>query len=209
MKRYEEKHGANESTYWIFFEMMWRDFFRFMAKKHENKIFLKGGLNDEADPNWQEDRGLLQRWIDGQTGVPFVDANMREIARTGYMSNRGRQNVASFLVHDLELNWQMGAEYFESVLIDYDVASNWGNWQYVAGVGTDPRKNRYFNLLAQANRYDPNGEYVRQWVPELGEVSDEYIHQPDQLPYEEQVARGVVIGKDYPEPPIATERWVR
>ncbi len=207
LKRYEETHTANKSTYWIFFELLWRDFFRLMAKKHVNRVFQIGGINDEADPEWSEDRVLLQRWIEGKTGVPFIDANLREIARTGFMSNRGRQNVASFLVNDLQLNWQMGAEYFESVLIDYDVASNWCNWQYLAGVGTDPRKDRYFNILSQAQRYDPDGEYVRLWVPELRGVPNAFIHQPDQLPYEQQVELGVVIGKDYPEPMVASSRW--
>ena len=83
------------------------------------------------------------------------------------MSNRGRQNVASYLVKDLRVNWQMGAEYFESVLVDYDVCSNWGNWNYVAGVGSDPREDRYFNMETQAKRYDPNGAYVRHWLPEV------------------------------------------
>jgi deoxyribodipyrimidine photo-lyase len=110
---------------------------------------------------------LLRQWIDGQTGVPFVDANMRELKYTGFMSNRGRQNVASFLVKDMGLNWQMGAEYFESVLIDYDPASNWGNWNYIAGVGSDPREDRYFNIATQAAKYDPDGEFVKRWVTAL------------------------------------------
>jgi deoxyribodipyrimidine photo-lyase len=167
LKRYEAARGANESTYWLFFELLWRDFFRFMGKKHGSKIFQIGGTRGVADPKWKNDQDLLQTWIDGKTGIPFVDANMLELKHTGFMSNRGRQNVASYLVKDLGVNWQMGAEYFESVLIDYDVCSNWGNWNYVAGVGSDPREDRYFNMETQAKRYDPNGEYVRHWLPEL------------------------------------------
>ena len=167
LKRYEAERGANESTYWLFFELLWRDFFRFMGKKHGSKIFQIGGTRGVADPRWKNDPDLLQSWIDGKTGIPFVDANMLELKHTGFMSNRGRQNVASYLVKDLGVNWQMGAEYFESVLIDYDVCSNWGNWNYVAGVGSDPREDRYFNMETQAKRYDPNGEYVRHWLPEL------------------------------------------
>lgn len=167
LKRYEAERGSNDSTYWIFFELMWRDFFRFMAKKHGSAIFFEGGLKGEPLPGLRDDRRALQRWIEGATGQAFIDANMLEIKNTGFMSNRGRQNVASFLVHNLKLNWQMGAEYFESILIDYDVASNWGNWNYVAGVGNDPRENRYFNPQTQAARYDPESEYVKLWLPEM------------------------------------------
>lgn len=167
LKRYEAERGANESTYWLFFELLWRDFFRFMGKKHGSKIFQIGGTRGVADPKWKNDQDALHTWIEGKTGVPFVDANMLELKHTGFMSNRGRQNVASYLVKDLHVNWQMGAEYFESVLVDYDVCSNWGNWNYVAGVGSDPREDRYFNMETQAKRYDPNGEYVRHWLPEV------------------------------------------
>lgn len=166
LRRYEAERGSNDSTYWLFFELLWRDFFRLMAKKHGNKIFLKGGLKGEVNPILRDDRRNLQRWIDGATKQDFIDANMQELAATGFMSNRGRQVVASYLVHDLKVNWQMGAEYFESLLLDYDPASNWGNWNYVAGVGNDPRENRYFNPQTQASRYDPEGAFVRHWLPE-------------------------------------------
>lgn len=165
LKKYEQERGKNKSTYWIFFELMWRDFFRFMAKKHENAIFLKTGMRGMEKHQLTTDPHLFNLWKEGRTGVPFIDANMQEIARTGFMSNRGRQNVASFLIHDLKVNWQMGAEYFESILIDYDTASNWGNWNYLAGVGNDPREDRYFNILSQARRYDPQGKYVKTWLP--------------------------------------------
>jgi deoxyribodipyrimidine photo-lyase len=169
IKRFEAQFGDNKSTYWLFFELLWRDFFRLMAKKHGDRIFFKSGPKGQADPRWKDDYDLLRQWIEGNTGVPFIDANMREIALTGFMSNRGRQNVASYLAKDLLVNWQMGAEYFESILIDYDVASNWGNWNYVAGVGSDPREDRYFNPESQARRYDPQGDYVRLWLPEAAE----------------------------------------
>ncbi len=164
LKRYEAERGENKSTYWIYFELVWRDFFRLMAKKHGSAIFQKGGMRGKVDRRWTDDREKFRTWVDGETGEAFIDANMKEIAATGFMSNRGRQNVASYLVHDLKVNWQMGAEYFESLLIDYDVASNWGNWNYVAGVGNDPREDRYFNPKTQAGRYDPKGEYVRHWL---------------------------------------------
>lgn len=164
LKAFEKQQGENKSTYWIFFELLWRDFFRLIAKKHGNKLFLKGGLRDEPNRRLRNDYELLQTWVEGKSGVPFVDANMLELKSTGFMSNRGRQNVASYLVNDLKVNWQMGAEYFESQLIDYDTASNWGNWNYLAGVGNDPREDRYFNIANQAKQYDPHGEYVRHWL---------------------------------------------
>ncbi|MCL4169808.1 UNVERIFIED_CONTAM: hypothetical protein GTU68_047926, partial [Idotea baltica] len=179
IKRFEEAEGSNDSTYWLFFELMWRDFFRFMGKKHGNKIFQKGGIKGATETQWKNSKKLLDRWVKGETGVPFIDANMKELNRTGFMSNRGRQNVASFLVKDLNVNWQMGAEYFESILIDYDPCSNYGNWNYVAGVGSDPRENRYFNIITQAKRYDPQGEYVKRWLPVLEEIPATKVHQPD------------------------------
>ncbi|SEQ82514.1 DASH family cryptochrome [Neolewinella agarilytica] len=208
VKAYEEKNGANDSTYWVIFELLWRDFFRLMGKKHGNAIFHKGGPKGEAS-TWRKDPAAFQRWMDGQTGTPFIDANMREIALTGFMSNRGRQNVASYLVKDLKLDWRLGAEYFEHQLTDYDVTSNWCNWNYVAGVGSDPREDRYFNILSQAQRYDDNGDYVKLWCPELSALPCEEIHQPDQLTDGEQSARGVKLGVDYPTPLIPSEHWQR
>ncbi|NUO01137.1 MAG: DASH family cryptochrome [Saprospiraceae bacterium] len=207
LRKFEAAHGANESTYWIFFELMWRDFFRFMGKKHGDKIFLKGGTTGAASALLRNDYRLLQKWIDGLTGVPFIDANMRELKLTGFISNRGRQNVASFLVKDLFVNWQMGAEYFESMLIDYDPCSNWGNWNYIAGVGSDPRENRYFNILSQARRYDPKGEYVKRWLPELANVPLEKIHRPDTLTFAEQDLHRVKLGDDYPTTVVEMEKW--
>lgn len=209
LKRYEAARGANKSTYWIFFELLWRDFFRLQGKKYRNRIFFKGGTKGEADPRQRDDIRLFTLWAEGKTGVPFIDANMRELNRTGFMSNRGRQNVASFLVKDLHVNWQMGAEYFESLLIDYDVCSNWCNWNYVAGVGSDPREDRYFNILKQAERYDPDGDYVKLWLPELADVPVEKIHRPDALTRDEQVRHRMHLGADYPMAVVNTRRWAR
>lgn len=207
IKDYEAERGSTDGTYWVIFELLWRDFFRFMGKKHGNLIFLKGGPKEEADPRWIEDYKLLDKWIKGETGVPFIDANMREMAATGFMSNRGRQNVASFLVKDLRVNWQMGAEYFESILIDYDVTSNWGNWNYLAGVGSDPREDRYFNIITQAHRYDADGAYVKLWCPELEALPAEYVHSPEQLTPSQQAEFGVKLGGNYPHPIINTSKW--
>lgn len=178
VKAYEEKILKNDSTYWLIFELLWRDFFKFTALNVGNKLFLKGGLKGHNPKTETYNLKLFEAWKEGQTGIPFVDANMRELKYTGFMSNRGRQNVASFLVNDLKLPWQWGARYFESILIDYDVSSNWGNWCYVAGVGNDPRDNRYFNILKQAQQYDKNATYIKHWLPELAHLDAGSAHQP-------------------------------
>jgi len=208
LKKYEVQRTKNKSTYWLFFELLWRDFFRLMGKKHGNAIFQKGGTVGDASNIGLDDHQLLQVWKEGRTGIPFIDANMRELAVTGFMSNRGRQNVASFLVKDLQVNWQMGADYFESALIDYDPCSNWGNWNYVAGVGSDPRENRYFNILKQAKRYDIQGEYVKIWCPELENLPTEKVHRPDTLTETEQNKYGCKLGFDYPKAMVSTAKWV-
>lgn len=207
VKKYEKERKKNKSTYWLIFEILWRDFFRLMAKKHGKKIFLKGGTKEEKNTNWIEDKKIFELWANGETGVPFIDANMRELNLTGFMSNRGRQNVASFLVNDLKINWQMGAEYFESLLIDYDPASNYGNWNYIAGVGSDPREDRYFNILSQAKNYDPNGDYVKLWLPELKYIASDKIHRPDELSFEEQSKVKVKIGSNYPKAVVNIRKW--
>lgn len=206
LKVFERQRGENKSTYWIFFELLWRDFFRLMAKKHGNKLFMKGGLREMPNPNLHNDHQLLRVWMDGKTGIPFIDANMRELKLTGFMSNRGRQNVASFLVNDLKVNWQMGAEYFESILIDYDVASNWGNWNYVAGVGNDPREDRYFNILKQARQYDPQGDYVRYWLPELQQLQGSQVHQPHDPSSQNDLPIPTHV---YPKPLVNMDKWNR
>jgi deoxyribodipyrimidine photo-lyase len=162
VRRYERERVANDSTYWLLFELRWRDFFRFVALKHGNALFRAGGIRGRAR-DLQRDLHAFGRWREGRTGDAFVDANMRELAATGWMSNRGRQNVASYLVNDLGVDWRMGAEWFESSLVDYDPCSNWGNWNYVAGVGNDPREGRRFSTAKQAADYDPSGEFRALW----------------------------------------------
>jgi deoxyribodipyrimidine photo-lyase len=164
LKKYESQFGANESTYWLIFELLWRDYFRFMMKKYNVKLFQQAGIQNKGISVNKHNAHQLQEWIDGKTGVDFVDANMLELKLTGFMSNRGRQNVASYLCNDLKLDWRFGAAYFEQQLIDYDVCSNWGNWTYLAGVGNDPRGNRYFNIEKQAVDYDRNKSYRNLWL---------------------------------------------
>ncbi len=176
IKRFEKQHVANDSTYWLVFELLWRDFFRFWSMRVGKSLFyLKGPKNVHV--SWLQDKAAFERWRTGTTGHPFVDANMRELLLSGWMSNRGRQNVASFLTKDLGLDWRMGAEWFESQLVDYDVSSNWGNWSYASGVGCDPRDNRRFNIQKQSGDYDPNGDFCRLWCDELRSASGKAAHQ--------------------------------
>jgi len=203
VERYEDERVENEDTYWLVFELLWRDFFQFQFVKHGADFFSPTGIRD-VERQWDRDRESFCRWADGRTGVPFVDANMRELNRTGYMSNRGRQNVASFLADALGVDWRWGAAYFEERLVDYDVASNWGNWAYQAGVGNDSRDN-HFNVLSQADYYDGDAEYVTTWLPELDGLPAEDAHRPWRMSADEQAAHGVELGIDYPRPMIDVE----
>ncbi len=201
VQRYETERVKNDSTYWLIFELLWRDYFRWICVKHGDRLFRISGLRD-LKLSWSQNRHQFAQWQTGQTGYPLVDASMRELAATGYMSNRGRQNVASFLTKNLGVNWQMGAEWFESRLIDYDVCSNWGNWNYTAGVGNDARGFRFFNIVKQSKDYDPQGEYAKHWLGELASIPAAKVHTPWQLLPVEQVRFKVEIGKDYPAPMV-------
>ena len=201
VKQYESERLANDSTYWLIFELLWRDYFRFVAAKHGDRLFYRSGLRNMDIP-WKQDWKRFELWQKGKTGFPLVDANMRELAATGYMSNRGRQNVASFLTKNLGIDWRMGAEWFESLLIDYDPCSNWGNWNYTAGVGNDARGFRFFNINKQSQDYDPQGEYVKHWLPELATLPVNKIHQPWQLLPVEQKRFNIRLGVDYPNPVV-------
>ncbi len=201
VQKYESERVKNNSTYWLIFELIWRDFFRFICAKHGNQIFNVSGLQG-IDIPWKEDWDRFNLWREGKTGYPLVDANMRELAATGFISNRGRQNVASFLTKNLGINWKMGAEWFESLLIDYDVCSNWGNWNYTAGVGNDARGFRYFNIPKQSKDYDPKGEYIKHWLPELASLPGAIAREPWKLNQEEQKRYGVRLGVNYPRPVV-------
>lgn len=206
VKKYELERTQNDSTYWLIFELLWRDYFRFVALKYGNKIFFEKGIQGKAVV-WKKDKRVFEKWRMGETGIPLIDANMKELLATGFMSNRGRQNVASFLVKDLQIDWRWGAAWFESQLIDYDVCSNWGNWLYVAGVGNDPRENRYFNILKQAHNYDEKGEYVKFWLPALANIPAEKVHSVALLTQEEQRKFSVQLGIDYPKAMIDIRKW--
>jgi len=210
IKQYEKMNTANESTYWVIFELMWRDFFQFVGLKYGDILFRETGIRG-INKSWSQDMNQFEKWKTGMTGVPFIDANMRELLQSGWMSNRGRQNVASFLVKDLKLDWRLGAEWFESMLIDHDSCSNYGNWNYAAGVGNDPRENRKFNIIKQSLDYDLNGDFISTWVPELATLikptNKVCIHYPWTLKHHQLQNIGICLGDTYPKPIIVAKEW--
>jgi deoxyribodipyrimidine photo-lyase len=157
----EQETGVNAGTRALRYELQWRDYFKFLSLQSGAKLFEPAGLKDSVRES-TPDRELFQKWTSGETGDRFLDANLLELNETGWMSNRGRQNVASHFAKILKLPWLWGAEWFEQNLIDHDVETNQGNWMYLAGVGTDPR-DRVFNAELQAANYDPDGEYRKRW----------------------------------------------
>ncbi len=199
LKNFEKSRLKNDSTYHLYFELLWRDFFRLMGKKYGNDIFKKSGIKGATKKDLVDDHALFRIWTEGRTGMPFIDAAMKELNSTGFMSNRARQNAASFLINDLNVNWQMGAEYFETLLIDYDVCSNWGNWNYLAGLVNDSREGKCYNVINQAKKYDPKGLFVKKWIPTLANIPADKVHQPYLLSEIEQTDFGCTLQKEYPD----------
>jgi deoxyribodipyrimidine photo-lyase len=171
-------------------QLCWRDF-------HHQVTAARPSLPREdyrpRGDRWRRAPRLLEAWKAGRTGYPIVDAGMRQLAREGFMHNRARLIVASFLVKDLYLDWRLGAAHFLDWLVDGDIASNSGNWQWVAGTGNDTRPNRVFNPIRQAHRFDPDGAYVRRYVPELASIAGGAVHEPWAL------GRAARRQLDYPE----------
>jgi deoxyribodipyrimidine photo-lyase len=163
IQQYEQSRIKNESTYWLWFELLWRDFFRYVHLKYSNRIFQQSGIQQRTK-SWKYDIELMQAWKTGHTNYPLVDASMQELNTTGYTTNRARQNAASLLAQTMQIDWLFGAELYESQLIDYDPASNYGNWMYLAGVGNDARVDRHFNVIKQAQLYDPQETYIKHWT---------------------------------------------
>jgi len=160
-------HGSHTSNIPLVLELLWRDYFRFMFKKHGRQFFKPEGFKDEM-PELAANQGeLFEQWKTGHTGVPFIDASMHELNATGYIGNFNRQIVAGYLANQLKVDWTLGAFYFEEKLIDYSPASNWGNWAFIAGVGNDPKDNRYFAGLKQAAELETNSDFINIWLPEV------------------------------------------
>jgi deoxyribodipyrimidine photo-lyase len=159
-------------------QLCWRDFHHQVTAAFPNiarEDYRPGG------DDWDDDAALLAAWKEGRTGYPLVDAGMRQLREEGWMHNRARLVTASFLVKDLRVDWRRGAAHFFDLLVDGDIASNAGNWQWVAGTGNDTRPNRVFNPVRQSQRFDPRGDYVRRWVPELAGLRDGRVHEPWRL----------------------------
>ncbi|MGC1471038.1 MAG: DASH family cryptochrome, partial [Psychroserpens sp.] len=189
VKHYEEVIKKNQSTWWIVFELVWRDFFTFKGMNVGNRMFFTEGFKGK-NREWENDPENFKRWCDGKTGLPFIDAHLRQLNKTGFMSNRGRVNCASFLVYDYKIDWTWGAAYFESKLIDYDVSANWMNWHYQA------YEIWYTNPIHQSLKYDAK-EFIQKYVPELRDIDDNTIY----LPWE--------YGIDYPKPVEIFSKWQR
>ena len=171
--------GENKGTAAVRFELLWRDYMRLCTRKFGPRLFREEGFRNDQSTTWKypeknpDVQKTFERFLRGETGTGLIDASQRELWHTGYTSNRARQNVASYLAKHLGINWKLGAEWYESLLTDYDLSSNWGNWQYVAGVGNDPRgEARVFNPVKQAFDYDPQGDYVKAWVEEVKDLND-------------------------------------
>lgn len=162
IKRFENEVIENESTYWLFLELLWREFFQLNALKYGRQFFLRSGIRKRArETNYLHHE--YTEWREGKTKEVFVNANMKELAHTGWMSNRGRQIAASYLIHNIGCDWLAGAAWFEHLLIDYDPCSNYGNWMYIAGCGNDPRTLRVFDVAKQQAAYDPDGKFITLW----------------------------------------------
>lgn len=196
----ERSAGAGEDSAKFIAEVAWREFYHHVLWHHP-RVLREPFQRQFAGIRWDTDAGKLQAWKLGRTGFPVVDAAMRELLATGYMHNRARMIVASFLAKDLLLDWRLGEAHFMEHLVDGDVANNDGGWQWAASVGTDPQPYfRVFNPSSQAAKFDPDGTYVRRWLPELARVPRPFLHEPHTMPAAMQRESGCTIGVDYPFP---------
>jgi deoxyribodipyrimidine photo-lyase len=189
-------------------ELIWREFYMAIMAHfpHVLEYSFRANLRSIA---WENDEAAFAAWRQGRTGYPVVDAAIRQLVETGWMHNRARMIVASFLVKDLLIDWRWGERFFMQHLLDGDLAANNGGWQWTAGTGTDAAPYfRIFSPTLQGKRHDPEGAYVRRWVPELERVPDRYIHEPVKIPLEEQREAGCIVGRDYPAP-IVEHAWAR
>jgi deoxyribodipyrimidine photo-lyase len=200
----QERKGAET---WLN-ELIWREFYVAILH-HFPKVRQQSFRATLREIAWENDEATFAAWCQGLTGYPVVDAAMRQLAETGWMHNRARMIVASFLVKDLLIDWRWGERFFMQHLVDGDPAANNGGWQWTAGTGTDAAPYfRIFNPVLQGKKYDPEGAYVRRWLPELAQVPRRYIHAPWQMPANVQQQSGCIVGQDYPAT-IVDHAWAR
>lgn len=166
MKRFEKKVVQNSSTYWVIYELLWRDFYKYVLLVHGARIFDLNGVG-RHQYTFHADQDAISKWIAGETGEPLVDACMKELKTTGWLSTRARKIAASYFCHELEQDWRIGASWFASQLIDLDAASNWGNWMFAAGVSCDQERNNRLNIRSELEMYDPDRSYRARWLDEL------------------------------------------
>lgn len=194
--------GGTGAATWLS-ELVWRDFYH-QILAHRPEVAAGACFKPQYDSlPWPNPPGHFEAWCEARTGYPLVDAAMRQLNQTGYLHNRLRMVAASFLTKDLLVDWRLGERYFAEKLIDFDLAANSGGWQWAASVGCDAQPwFRIFNPVTQSEKFDPQGKFIRRYLPELKNVPDKFIHAPWTLPPLEQKARGCVIGQDYPAPVV-------
>ncbi|GAB1232399.1 deoxyribodipyrimidine photo-lyase [Ferrigenium sp. UT4] len=199
LARFAHYHGGKGAETWLS-ELIWRDFYQ-MLLWHHPQVVAHAYKPQFDGLQWENDEIKFAAWCAGRTGYPLVDAAMRQLNQTGFMHNRLRMVAASFLTKDLRIDWRWGERYFAQKLLDYDLASNNGGWQWAASTGCDAQPwFRIFNPVTQSEKFDPQGKFIRRYVPELANCPDKYLHAPWNLPPSEQQVRGLVIGRDYPAP---------
>ncbi|HEX8980539.1 MAG TPA: deoxyribodipyrimidine photo-lyase [Parasulfuritortus sp.] len=199
--RFALDRGGEGARTWLA-ELVWREFYQMLLwhYPHTAEHAFQAKYDGLA---WPNPAGHYAAWCEARTGYPIVDAAMRQLAETGFMHNRLRMIAASFLVKDLHCDWRLGERWFAARLLDYDQAANVGGWQWCASTGTDAQPwFRIFNPVAQSQKFDPDGRFIRRWLPELSAVPDRYLHAPWTMPPAVQAASGFVPGRDYPLPVV-------
>ena len=193
--------GGEGAETWLS-ELIWREFYQMLLWHYPDTVDHAFQRKYEAIA-WPDPPGHFQAWAEARTGYPIVDAAMRQLEQSGYMHNRLRMIAASFLVKDLHVDWRLGERHFARKLIDYDQAANVGGWQWSAGIGTDAQPwFRIFNPVTQSEKFDPEGRFIRRYLPELAAVPDRFIHAPWKMTPEQQAGCGVIVGRDYPLPRV-------
>lgn len=203
IKSFESIHGSNDNTQSMIDELMRRDYCRLIAKKYGEKIFEPGGvLGKMTDHHNKDEAYLFKIWKESRTGVPVIDAAMKSLSATGYIAYPLRVAVALYLIHVLKVHWRIGADWFEANLIDYDVATNWVQWMIIAGLLPEAQEEKFMSNDYLCKKYDPQGDFIKKWIPALKEIPANKIFHPELLSAEEQKQYNVILGKEYPRPVV-------